>query len=200
MNSDDVVRAVTLARDTLTGATDRDWQAPAGTLEWTCWETVEHMTDVFFGYAAQLGPSRPSTTTYVPLGWGFRREGGPGLTVYAEEGASPSGLIENFEACGTILAATIAFVPADRVTFHTYSTSDASGFAAMGVVETLVHTHDAAAGLGVAWAPPADLCASALRRLFPWAPTEGDPWETLLDATGRGPTVRPQWRWDGTPR
>ena len=37
----------------------------------------------------------------------------------------------------------------------------------MGVVETLVHTHDVAAGLGLTWTPPAGLCARALARLFP---------------------------------
>jgi hypothetical protein len=55
----------------------------------------------------------------------------------------------------------------------------------MGVVETLVHTHDLAEGLGLALAPPADLCSRALARLFPDAPGTTEPWPTLLWATGR---------------
>ena len=76
-------------------------------------------------------------------------------------------------------------------------------FAAMGVVEVLVHTHDVATGLDLAWAPPADLCRGALSRLFPGAPSAGEPWPTLLWATGRadlpGLPAQVSWTWDGTP-
>jgi hypothetical protein len=74
----------------------------------------------------------------------------------------------------------------------------------MGIVETLVHTHDVVAGLEVPWSPPAEVCERALRRLFPDAPTGEDPWRTLLWATGRAELPgRPRltdWRWDGRPR
>lgn len=200
MTSDDVLRAVELARTTLAGAVHLDWRAPAGTLEWTCWETVEHMSDDLFAYAAQLGPSRPSVTTFVPFGWERRREGGPALTVFVDPAEGPSGLLDVFEACGTMLAAMVDFVPADRLSFHNYGASDASGFAAMGVVEVLVHMHDITGGLGLAWEPPAGLCARALRRLFPDAPADADPWPTLLSVTGRGASTPGSWKWDGTPR
>ena len=55
----------------------------------------------------------------------------------------------------------------------------------MGIVETLVHTHDLAAGLGLDWTPPAELCARTLARLFPDAPEDADPWTALLWCTGR---------------
>jgi hypothetical protein len=41
--------------------------------------------------------------------------------------------------------------------YHTFGLSDPEGFAAMGIVEALVHTHDLAERLGLAWNPPADL-------------------------------------------
>jgi hypothetical protein len=73
----------------------------------------------------------------------------------------------------------------------------------MGVVETLVHTGDLANGLGLTWEPPAALCARVLRRLFPDAPADTDPWRTLLWATGRAELPgRPRltsWRWYGEP-
>lgn len=69
----------------------------------------------------------------------------------------------------------------------------------MGIVETLVHTHDLAAGLGLSWQPPADLCHRVLVRLFPDAPTDTDRWSTLLWATGRtdlpGHPRLTEWRW-----
>jgi hypothetical protein len=200
MDADDVTRTVTLAREALSGAADLDWQVPAGTLRWTCWETVEHMSDVLFGYAAQISAAPSARTTYVPFGWQRRRDGAPEVTVYGDLEKGPSGLLDVLDSCGALLAAMVATVPPDRISFHYYGSSDASGFAAMGVVEVLVHTHDAAAGLGVAWTPPADLCAGALRRLFPDAPAGGDPWGTLLDVTGRGAVALESWKWDGTPR
>jgi hypothetical protein len=200
MNADDVTRTVTLARDALAGAAGLDWQVPAGALEWTCWETVEHMSDDLFSYAAQLSAAPSARTTYVPFGWKYHREGGPPLAIYGDQTEGPSGLITVFETSGALLASMVATTPADRISFHSYGPSDPSGFAAMGVVEVLAHMHDIAGGLGFPWKPPADLCASALRRLFPDAPAGGDPWETLLDVTGRGPVPRERWRWDGAPR
>ena len=200
MNADDVRRAVQLAGDTLTAAAGRDWHVPAAGLEWTVWETVEHMADDLFTYAAQLAPARPSVTTHVPFGWQRRRPGGPLLTVFVDRAEGPPGLLAVLESCGGLLAAMVATAPADRRSFHNYGPSDPSGFAAMGVVEVLVHMHDVAGGLGIDWRPPADLCAATLRRLFPDAPAGAGPWPTLLQVTGRGTPRLTEWRWDGAPR
>ncbi|MEU4237404.1 DinB family protein [Actinoplanes sp. NPDC026619] len=203
MLSDDLTRTVALAREALGAVADLDWQAPAGSLTWTCWETVEHMSDDLFVYAAQLGPATPSLTTHVRFGWSRRRDGGPALTIFVDPAEGNRALLQVFESCGTMLASTVDAVPTTRQSFHEYGPSDASGFAAMGVVEVLVHMHDVAAGLGLPWTPPADLCTNALRRLFPTIPA-GDPWPTLLWATGRGELPgRPalsSWTWDGSVR
>ncbi len=67
-----------------------------------------------------------------------------------------------------------------------------------------MHTHDLAAGLGLGWEPPAEVCARVLDRLFPDVPAGAAPWPTLLWATGRialpGRPRRSKWRWDGTVR
>jgi hypothetical protein len=62
--------------------------------------------------------------------------------------------------------------------------TDATGFAALGVDEVLVHTWDITRGLAVDWRPPPDLSAAVLDRLFPDAPP-GDPADVLLWCTGR---------------
>ena len=204
MNADDVTRAAGLALESLATATGRDWHVPAGGLDWSCWETVEHMSDDLFAYAAQLGPARPSLSTHVPFGWQRRREGGPALTVFVDPAGGPAALLQVFETCAAMLAATLRAVPPDKRSFHAYGPSDPSGFAAMGVVEVLVHMHDVAAGLGLLWEPPADLCAAAMLRLFPSAPAGARPWPALLWSTGRaGLPGRPApetWTWDGAPR
>ncbi|MBL7254570.1 hypothetical protein [Paractinoplanes lichenicola] len=199
MNADDVTRTVGLALDTLRKVEAGDWQAKAGDLTWTRWETVEHMADDLFTYAAQLSPAEPSVTDHVPYGWQYRREGGPGLTVFVDPTDGPRGLLRVLESSGALLAAMVATAPRDRMSFHNYGPSDPSGFAAMGVVEVLVHTNDV-----TAWDPPADLCAAALDRLFPDAPAGTAPWTALLWSTGRADLPgRPRptaWKWDGSPR
>jgi hypothetical protein len=55
------------------------------------------------------------------------------------------------------------------------------------VVMILVHTADAAAGLGMPFAPDPVLAARVVRRLFPWAPGHSDPWAVLLWSNGRAP-------------
>ncbi|MCD0484381.1 hypothetical protein LO771_18765 [Streptacidiphilus sp. ASG 303] len=200
----DVLHAVRLAVAALAGADARDWHTRAGSLEWDCWETAEHLADDLLSYAVQLGPAEPPPDAHVPLAWSRRRPGGPANAVFADRDAGPTGLLQVLEACGALLAAVVRATPPTVRSHHVFGAADPEGFAAMGVVETLVHTHDIAEGLGVGWTPPADLCARALARLFPDAPDGTDPWAALLWCTGRtelpGLGRRSEWRWYGAPR
>lgn len=204
VTADDVALAVRLAVEALRPASAEAWQRPAGTLEWSCWETAEHLADDLFAYAAQIGPARPPLTTEVPFRWERRRPGGPPNVTFADPAAGPEGLLQVVEACGALLVAMVRTTPASVRSYHGFGVSDPEGFGAMGVVETLVHADDLAAGLELPWEPPADLCARALARLFPEAPADTPPWPTLLWATGRGDLpgrARPtEWRWHGEPR
>lgn len=204
MTADDLARAVRLAVAALRGAPASAWDAKAGSLEWTCWETVEHLSDDLFAYAAQLGPETPPMGGEVPFVWESRRPGGPANVIHANRDAGPDGLLQVLEACGGLLVATVRSTPPDVRAHHVFGASDPEGFAAMGMVETLVHTHDVAQGIGVPWEPPAGLSTRVLERLFPDAPRDTDPWPTLLWATGRGELPgRPRltsWRWYGSPR
>ncbi|MBC2904323.1 hypothetical protein [Streptomyces cupreus] len=169
----------------LRGADASDWSVKAGSLEWDCWETVEHLADDLFAYAVQLGPAKPPLDTHVPFAWSRKRP------------------LQVLEAGGALLTAIVRTTPPTVRAHHVFGASDPEGFAAVGVVETLVHTHDVAQGLGLDWTPPADLCDRALTRLFPDAPTDTDRWPTLLWATGRAELPgRPRltkWRWYGAP-
>ncbi|MEU4424929.1 maleylpyruvate isomerase N-terminal domain-containing protein [Actinoplanes sp. NPDC024001] len=173
----------------------------AGGLSWTVWETVEHIADDLFAYAGQLAPEQPALDAYVPFGY-RRRPDGPALTVYVKAEAGVAGLLHVLDASGGLLAAQVQVAPPQRRAFHPMGVSDPEGFAAMGVVEVLAHMHDVAAGLGVPWSAPDDLCDRVLWRLFPEAPLGG--WPALLWATGRGELpARPRladWRWHSTPR
>jgi hypothetical protein len=195
----DVDAVVRLTIATLGEAQNVDWDAKAGPLEWTCWETVEHIADNLFFYAAQLGPRIPSTDRSVPFAWARHRPGGPGLIIFADRAAGPAGLVRVVEACGALMVAMVRATPPEIRAYHDAGVLDTGGFAAMGIMETLVHMHDVTDGLGLIWAPPADLCGRVLARLFPDAPTHTDRWVTLLWATGRAELPdRPrltEWQW-----
>ncbi|MEV6792957.1 maleylpyruvate isomerase N-terminal domain-containing protein [Streptomyces sp. NPDC051320] len=204
VTADDLRSAVRLAVTTLRDAPPSAWDRNAGSLEWDCWETVEHLSDDLFAYAAQLGPEIPALDGEVPFVWKSRRPGGPANAIHADRAAGPDGLLQVLEASGALLVAMVRTTAPTVRSYHGFGVSDPEGFAAMGVVETLVHTHDLAEGLGLAFRAPDDLCARVLARLFPDAPESTDRWGTLLWATGRtelpGRPRLTSWRWYGAPR
>jgi RimJ/RimL family protein N-acetyltransferase len=121
-----------------------------------------------------------------------------------DDGLDPAdneGVLQVIETTGALLAATVRTTPREVRAFHPYPFRSANreGFAAMGITEVLLHTHDIAEGLGLAHEPPAELCADVLARIFPHVQPGSDPWRTLLWATGRGelPGRAPvtEWRW-----
>jgi hypothetical protein len=199
----DLEQAVCAAVATLREAPVENWDAKAGSLRWTCWETVEHLADDLFSYAAQLGQGTPPLDRVVPFVWASRRADGPANVIHADRTQGPSGLLQVLEATAALLVAMVRTSPPEVRAHHVFGAADPAGFAAMGIVEILVHTHDVAEGLGVSWMPPADLCDKVLARLFREAPADSDRWRTLLWATGRAELPgRPRltaWRWYGEP-
>jgi uncharacterized protein (TIGR03083 family) len=192
VTADDLDAAVSAVVAALRPAADRDWSAPAGTLEWDCWHTAEHVGDCLLSYAGQL-VIQPADR-YVRF------------LASAEEDASPAEVLEFAEAGGRILAATVRRASPQARAFHPTGMADPEGFAAMGCVEALVHGHDIARGLGVSLDPPRGVCRGVLARLFPEAPADlagADPWAALQWAAGRaelpGHPQRQQWRWHGAP-
>ncbi|MEV7216572.1 hypothetical protein AB0O31_26205 [Kitasatospora cineracea] len=205
VTADDLAEGVRLVVTLLSGpdAAAADWDRPAGTLEWSCWETTEHLADDLFSYAAQLGPQSPPATGFVPFRYRREAPGKPANAISAQREAGPQGLVQVLEACGALLVAMVRTArPQDRA-FHGHGTADAEGSAAMGLVELFAHAHDLALGLNLDWTPPADITARVLTRLFPTAPTDTAPWPTLRWATGRGDLPhheRPtEWRWHSAP-
>lgn len=198
MDSKDIDAAVSLTTRALRDVAHLDWTVPAAGLEWSCHDTAVHVTEDFTAYAAQL--TVRARHGYVPL------------EIRAEEGTEPAGLVDMIEASGGFLSAAVALAGPDARAWHPYGRAGADGFAAMGVVETLLHTHDILGGLGVHdWEPEPGLPARVLDRLFPHVPRgksgsgddNGDAWRTLLWATGRGelPGLARQtsWRWYAEP-
>lgn len=177
------------------------FDAQAGPVRWSCWTTVEHVVDDLLAYALQLAAL--PRLAYVPL-VGPR---GEDEIAHVDRAAGTAGLAEAVVGGGELLATLADTRPADARAFHPYGLADADGFAAMGVVEVLVHGHDVLLGLTGEHVPfPAGLAARVLARLFPDVEpvADEDADLLLLWATGRGELPgrarRTRWRWDSTVR
>ena len=188
----DLTATATVAVAAMAPYTDQDWRlAPAADLEWSCWQTALHMVDDLYFYAMQVVYGQPDGYLCTELA--------------LDDSASPPRLMAALRAHADLLDRITRSADPDLRAYHVYGVSDPAGFAAMGVVETLIHTFDVVRGLNPAdpWLPPAAIAAPVIARLFPDAPS-GDPADVLLYCCGRaGLREMPrqtQWRWDGTVR
>ncbi|MFC8144285.1 GNAT family N-acetyltransferase [Streptomyces paradoxus] len=173
----------------LGAVTERDWEGVrAGRLEWSCRETAVHIAEDLIAYAGQLA--------------GREQDGYSPFELSLEEGTDNAGALRVIGTTGALLAAAIRTTPRDVRAFHPhpFRSANREGFAAMGVVEVLLHTHDISEGLGLSYEPAPELCDFVLARLFPHVQPGPTPWPTLLWATGRGelPGRAPvtEWRWN----
>ncbi len=123
--ADELDRAVDSVVAALSPGIGRDWQAPAGSLEWSCRFTAEHAAHCLQVYAIQLASGAPAH--YVSF---FSR---------ALQDATNADVLELLEASGRLLSAVVrAARPIDRG-FHPFGTADVEGTAGMGCIELLVH-------------------------------------------------------------
>jgi hypothetical protein len=188
----DPTTAATVCVGALVGYTDLDWQqVPAADSEWSCWQTALHMVDCLYFYAMQVVYGH--TDGYL-------------CTELALDGsATPPRLLDALGTHADLLNRIARSSAPDLRAHHNYGVSDGAGFAAMGVVETLIHTFDVVRGLNPTdpWRPPGELAAPVIARLFPQAPS-GDSADVLLYCCGRadlGELPRQMhWQWDGRVR
>lgn len=202
-DADDVLESARWFAALLRSATTAELDAPAGDVEWSCWRTAEHVGDDMLAYALQL--SSGASEDYLPL---LAADGGDDV-VRVDPAAGPEGLAQSVEALAVLLATQVRTATPDARAFHPHGTSDACGFAAMGVVELLVHGYDVARGLSVDVGPgrphalPEGPAGRAVERLFR-EPPRSRPGAALLWCTGRialpGVPRRDRWRWDSSVR
>ena len=132
---------------------ERGWESPAANVGWSCWRTADHISGDFAHYAAQIvGQPRDH---YVKFSFDTSRA------------TTPDELREVVRVAGGILAAAVRTASPDWLAWHPHGYFTAAGFAAIGAAEGLVHGHDIAAGLGLAWSPSPQLCGQVLSTVFP---------------------------------
>jgi hypothetical protein len=171
----DAVAAAATAEAALRPVVGRDWSVPAGPLEWDVDQTIAHMIGATAKYALYLAS---------------RCEHFIALSATRWPDATHEEVIDSIVPVATALAAVAAVTPPEVRAYHVSGPSSATDFVGRACVELLVHTADALSGLGVAFAPPAELCERVLAQQYPDAavPDGAIPdaaWHGLLAATGR---------------
>src|SRR6201994_2436028 len=158
VTADDLDSVIACVVSRLLPITDRDWSVRAGTLEWDCWHTAEHIGDTLLSYAWQLAVQ--PTTRYVRA------------VATAEKDASPAEVLEFAVTGGRVLASMVRTSPPHVRAFHPDGVAYPEGFAALGCHEALLDGDDIARGFGLSLDPPRDVCRRVLARLYPQAPAD----------------------------
>jgi uncharacterized protein (TIGR03083 family) len=183
-----VLEAAESCQALLGRAAGQDWTRPIPEMDWTVAEAVGHMAGGTLWYASDLAAGERKLET---------------MELRVRPGTANTDLIRTIGVVATVLARVIDASPAGARGWHPMGQADASGFAAMACDELLVHTDDAARGLGVPFTPPDGLVRATLTRLFPWAPPDTDPWPALLWCNGRvelpGLSRQGRWAWHCAP-
>ncbi|MGI8827813.1 MAG: maleylpyruvate isomerase N-terminal domain-containing protein [Chloroflexota bacterium] len=188
MNSADVLAAAGQCERYLAANSDVDWRGRIPDMEWSVAQAVAHAAEGPLWYAFSLAGGGAGVET---------------MELRIKPDSSPPDLVSTLAAAARVLACVIDSSPPTSRGFHPWGQADPSGFAAMACDELLIHTDDAAQGLGVAFEPDGALCARVLARLFPEAPTRMPPSDGLRWANGRialpGLSRRRDWNWHCAP-
>ncbi len=185
----DLDKSASCCQQALSAVMSEDWGRPAGELSWSCRQTLDHVIDAHFLYAVMFA-SRASAPVPSPRRGNERR--------------SVLELIALLPKTAAMLRVVLQDGKITDRAYHASGMADASGFAAMGCNETLIHTADILQGFGYPFEPPDDLAERVLGRLFPWV-SNADPWPHLLWANGRRslpdkPRLDPsEWAWRSEP-
>src|SRR6476660_7256362 len=93
VTADDLDSVISCVMSGLLPITDRDWSVRAGTLEWDCWHTAEHIGYCLTSFAVHLAV-HPSVFFFND-------------TATTEKGASPAEVLEFAVTGGRVLASMV---------------------------------------------------------------------------------------------
>jgi hypothetical protein len=168
---------VDAAVDALRRVTDGDWSKPAGSLEWSCHKTADHIVDCVFSYTLQLAARVPDR--FLPFG-----------ELHALPEATPRDLTVGIAAVGAMLAAVASVDPQATASDGVMDLSGGD-WCARGAFEIAVHTHDVLVGQHSTFRLDTSLCRAITESPGLWmfdrarARGSNEPWSALLLGAGR---------------
>jgi hypothetical protein len=188
LDADGLIAVADRCVESLRPLGDRDWSTAEANTTWSCREVLAHL--------AQL--------SYAPI-LASRAEAWLDLKCEIPDGASVDWLLVAAHANAVTIAEVARAAPATARAFHPCGMADPAGFIAMTATEFVLHTTDVAAALDAPFRLDDGLTRVLLDRLFPWWPTDEDPWAALQWASGRGgslggrASLGDRWAWHCAP-
>ena len=183
MRADELRDVSDSALRALEGVSDQDWSRPALGLEWTCWQTVDHVVDCVFSYAFQVAAQAPS---------GFL----PFQELHAQPGATPDDLLMGLRGILTALQAVLDAAPRGTTASDGVFALSLPDWRARSAYELALHTYDVVSAFGMDFSLSDELTRSLIDCDTLWmldhdiARAAADPWSGLLAGSGRQPPLR----------
>jgi hypothetical protein len=178
VTDDELVDVLERTFSALENVADRDWEVPAGSLEWTCWQTVDHTIDCVHSFALQIGAQADSN--FLPF-----------VPMHAESTATPSDLIVGLRSVSALLVAIARDCPEDRTASDGIVTLTLADWRARTAYEVALHTYDVVVGLGGSFSISDELADAIIGSQALWmldrTPLEGGSgrWSGLVEGSGR---------------
>jgi hypothetical protein len=108
---------------------DQDGAQPAGSLQWTCWQTIDHTIDCVHSFALQIGAEAESD--FLPF-----------TPMHAEATASPVDLSKGLRGVSALLVAVARESPQDRTPTDGIVTLSLCDWRSRTAYEVALHAYD----------------------------------------------------------
>jgi hypothetical protein len=183
MRADELRDVSDSALRALEGVSHRDWSRPAFGLEWSCWQTVDHVIDCLFSYAFQVAARAPS---------GFL----PFNELHAQPGATPDDLLLGLRGILTALQAVLDAAPRGTTASDGVFALAPPDWRARSAHELALHVYDVVSAFDVDFSLSDALSRSLIECDTLWmldhelARAATDPWSGLLAGSGRRRPIR----------
>jgi hypothetical protein len=162
---------------------EEDWSRPAFGLEWTCWQTVDHLIDCLFSYTFQVAARAQSV--FLPFN-----------ELHAQSGATPEDLGAGLRGILVALQAVLDAAPEGTTASDGVLALEVSDWRARAAYELVLHTYDVVSAFQRDYSVSDELSRSLIECDTLWmmdhevARTNADPWTGLLSGSGREPLLR----------
>ena len=178
MTDSELADALDQSLDALSEVVGLDWTIPAGSLDWSCWQAIDHTIDCVLSFALQIG--QPTDSGFHPF-----------APIHAEPTATPSDLVQGLRSVSSLFLAITRGSPQDLTASDGIVSLAIADWRARTAYEVALHTYDVRVGLGQDFSLPDALSTSIMASGALWMfdrsrpQRASDPWHALITGSGR---------------